>query len=177
MRIRFFTYAVLSFALSGCNGCSKSSQKFRNNELNKIPIKRERSENGRSKGKTIVKMEKRNGVYYVPVELNETKMDFIFDTGASDITISDVEAHFLYRQGTLTNDDFIGVQQYQIADGSISEGSVINLKTVKIGNKILYNVKASIIHNTSAPLLLGQSALNQFGKISIDYNKGEITLE
>ena len=104
-------------------------------------------------------------------------MDFIFDTGASDITISEVEVLFLYRQGTLTEDDFIGVQQYQIADGSISEGSIINLKTVQIGNKVLYNVKASIIHNTSAPLLLGQSALNQFGQITIDYNNSQITLK
>ena len=129
------------------------------------------------KGKNIIKMKKSGGVYLIPTIVNGSNMDFIFDTGASDITISEVEALFLYRQGTLTEDDFIGVQQYQIADGSISEGSIINLKTVQIGNKVLYNVKASIIHNTSAPLLLGQSALNQFGQITIDYNNSQITLE
>ena len=127
--------------------------------------------------KNVIKMKKSGGVYLIPALVNGSNMDFIFDTGASDITISEVEALFLYRQGTLTEDDFIGVQQYQIADGSISEGSVINLKTVQIGSKVLYNVKASIIHNTSAPLLLGQSALNQFGQITIDYKNSEITLE
>lgn len=129
------------------------------------------------KGKNVIKMKQSGGVYLIPALVNESNMDFIFDTGASDITISQVEALFLYRQGTLTDDDFIGVQKYQIADGSISEGSIINLKTVQIGNKVLYNVKASIIHNTSAPLLLGQSALNQFGQITIDYNNSQITLE
>lgn len=122
-------------------------------------------------------MNKKNGVYEVPIEINGSKMFFIFDTGASDITISLTEATFLYKQGTLTDDDFLGTQQYQIADGSISEGTIINLKTVKIGNRTLTNVQASVVHNMDAPLLFGQSALAQFGKVTIDYNRGEITFE
>ena len=129
------------------------------------------------KGKTVVRMNKKNGVYEVPIEINGSKMFFIFDTGASDITISLTEATFLYKQGTLTDDDFLGTQQYQIADGSISEGTIINLKTVKIGNRTLTNVQASVVHNMQAPLLFGQSALAQFGKVTIDYNRGEITFE
>ena len=128
-------------------------------------------------GQTVVKMKKKNGVYEVPVEINGSKMFFIFDTGASDITISLTEATFLYKQGTLTDDDFLGTQKYQIADGSISEGTIINLKTVNIGNRKLTNVQASVVHNMGAPLLFGQSALAQFGKVIIDYNKGEITFE
>ena len=92
-------------------------------------------------------------------------MEFIFDTGASDITMSMTEALFLYKQGTLTDEDFVGTQQYQIANGNVEEGTVIKLKTVEIGNRKLYNVQASIVHNLQAPLLLGQSALNKFGKI------------
>ncbi len=124
-----------------------------------------------------IKMTKESGVYMVPVEINGSTMKFIFDTGASDITISETEAMFLYKQGTLQQEDILGKQQYQIADGSISEGTIINLKTVKIGAKILKNVKASVVHNNQAPLLLGQSALAQFGKVSIDYNNNEISFE
>ncbi|MDE0471359.1 MAG: retropepsin-like aspartic protease [Ekhidna sp.] len=157
--------------------CTQSGRRkaVTNQEIsNTTPTSKQRDVTGEN---NMVKMKKSDGVYLIPAVINGSNMDFIFDTGASDITISDVEAFFLYRQGTLTKDDFIGVQQYQIADGSISEGSVINLRTVQIGNKILYNVKASIIHNTSAPLLLGQSALSQFGQITIDYKESQIILE
>ena len=130
-----------------------------------------------SQGKTVIKMKMQNGVYYIPCKINGSKMEFIFDTGASDITISLTEAKFLHKQGTLTDDDFIGTQEYRIANGDIEEGTVVKLKTVEIGNRTLYNVQASIVHNMQAPLLLGQSALNKFGKISIDYNKNEITFE
>ena len=131
----------------------------------------------KSKGKTTIKMTKKGGVYEIPCKINGTSMEFIFDTGASDITISLTEAMFLYKQGTLTDDDFLGTQQYQIANGAIEEGTIINLSTVEIGGRILHNVKASTIHNMEAPLLLGQSALSKYGIISIDYNRNEITFE
>ncbi|MDR1553496.1 MAG: retroviral-like aspartic protease family protein [Prevotellaceae bacterium] len=130
-----------------------------------------------TRGKTIVKMKKHGGVYHIPCKINGNKMEFIFDTGASDITMSLTEALFLYKQNKLSDSDFLGVEQYRIANGSIEEGTVIRLRSVEIGNRKLTNVRASIVHNMEAPLLLGQSALAKFGKISIDYKKNEITFE
>lgn len=160
------------------NACTQSGRR-QPNSSNETQTNVPQTNSTRSKwnGKTVVKMNKKNGVYEVPIEINGSKMFFIFDTGASDITISLTEATFLYKQGTLTDDDFLGTQQYQIADGSISEGTIVNLKTVKIGNRTLTNVQASVVHNMGAPLLFGQSALAQFGKVTIDYNRGEITFE
>ena len=172
MRKSYILIIILSSILTGCNGCSKSGKingHFRSND-NSV------SKNIDSDSNRI-KMISDNGIYKIPIYINETKMNFIFDTGASDITISATEAMFLYKQGTLKQEDILGTQQYQIADGSISEGTIINLRTVKIGKKTLNNVKASIVHNMEAPLLLGQSALAQFGKVSIDYNKNEITFD
>ena len=160
------------------NSCTQSGRR-QPNSSNEVQTNVQQTNSTRSKwnGKTVVKMNKKNGVYEVPIEINGSKMFFIFDTGASDITISLTEATFLYKQGTLTDDDFLGTQQFQIADGSISEGTIINLKTVKIGNRTLTNVQASVVHNMGAPLLFGQSALAQFGKVTIDYNRSEITFE
>jgi len=130
-----------------------------------------------NKEKTVVKMKNQNGVYLVPCRINGNEMTFILDTGASDITMSLTEAMFLYKQGKLTDSDFVGTEKYQIADGSVQEGSVVILRTVEIGNRKLTNVRASIVHNVGAPLLLGQSVLAKIGKISIDYNNNEITFE
>lgn len=125
-------------------------------------------------GGNVISMRPDNGVYFIPITINDIAMEFIFDTGASDITISKVEAIFLYKQGKLTEDDILGTEQYQIADGSIKEGTVIILRKVQIGEKVLNNVKATVVHNNEAPLLLGQTALSRFGKISIDYEKNQI---
>lgn len=174
MKIKYPILFSLVFMLIA-SSCSQSGK--RNSRHSGSSQTSSRDERAGRDEKNIVKMEKKNGVYQVPVEINGSQMSFIFDTGASDITISLTEAKFLFKQGTLTNDDILGTQQFQIADGSIAEGTIINLKTVKIGNKTLQDVQASIVHNNNAPLLFGQSALEKFGKISIDNNKGEIILE
>lgn len=170
--MKVYSFIIIAICSIIICSCSKTGRKKVENERRKST--RERVS---SKGKNIVKMKESNGVFIIPVKINGSSMDFIFDTGASDITISEVEATFLLKQGLLTQEDIIGVQNYRIADGSISEGTIINLKTVEIGNKTLYNIKASVIHNSMAPLLLGQSALAKFGNVSINFSLNEITFE
>jgi len=166
----------MSVLFSGCSGCSKSGQKHR--LLSKSDYSESRKEERVSSGeKTVVMMEKINGVYQIPIEVNGVKMFFIFDTGASIISISETEAAFLYKQGKLTKDDIKGTANFSDANGDISEGTIIVLKTIKIGNRVLENIEASVVHNLNAPLLFGQSALGKFGKISINNKRGEITFE
>ena len=130
-----------------------------------------------NEGNTSIKMHKFGGVYHVPVSINGTEMFFIFDTGASTISISNTEALFLFKQGKLTKEDFIGEQDFLDANGDISTGRVINLKEVKLGNYLLTDVKASIVDNLEAPLLLGQSALSRFGNIEVDYKSESLILK
>lgn len=174
--MRIYSFIIIIASIFLLSSCSKTERKKSERKTRRTSSNRERVA-VQNADKNIVKMKESNGVFKIPVKINSSSMDFIFDTGASDITISEVEAIFLLKQGLLTEEDIIGVQNYQIADGSISEGTVINLKTVEIGNKTLYNIKASVIHNSSAPLLLGQSALAKFGNVSINFTNKEITFE
>lgn len=174
--------SIISFSVallfSSCSGCSKSAQKrllaHQDTIYSSSPRREERVSPGE---KTTIKMEKVNGVYEIPTEIDDIPMHFIFDTGAGLISISETEATFLYKQGKLTQDDIVGNAKFTDANGDISEGTIIILKTVKLGDRILKNVQASVVHNLGAPLLMGQSALEKFGKISIDYQRNEITFE
>ncbi len=125
---------------------------------------------------TRVRMVKGNGVYYVPIEVNGLKLSFVFDTGASSISLSSAEALVMYRQGLITDDDILGSSQMQDATGGISTGVVVNLRTVKIGDIVLNNIQATVVDNIQAPLLLGQTALSKFGKVSLDYDHGYIEI-
>lgn len=125
-------------------------------------------------GHTKVTMRKEGGVYLVPITVNGLNLDFIFDTGASSICLSSAEALVMLRQGQITKDDIVGQQQFQDATGGVSVGTIIRLKTVEIGGLVLNNVEASVVDNIQAPLLLGQTALSKFGKVTIDYNNNII---
>ena len=108
------------------------------------------------------------GTFEIPCTVNGLALNMIFDTGASDVTISSVEANFMLKNGQLSSQDIKGKTHYMTASGDIHEGTVITLKEVKVGEATLRNVDASVVKNQKAPLLLGQSVLEKFGTITID---------
>ena len=111
------------------------------------------------------------GNCYVKCQINDLPMRFVFDTGASDVSLSMVEASFMMKNGYLSKSDVIGSTHFSDAVGNVSEGTVINLNKVKFGDLELDNVRASVVRNQKAPLLLGQTVLSRIGKIEIDNQK------
>ena len=111
---------------------------------------------------------KSGGTFEIPCDINGLPLQMVFDTGASDVTISSVEANFMLKNGYLSEKDIKGKRYYQVANGQLSEGTVITLREVKVGDAVLRNVDASVVNSQKAPLLLGQSAMERFGTITID---------
>lgn len=64
-------------------------------------------------------------------------------------------------------EDFDGEMTLSIADGTTVKAKRVILKRISIGGCMLYDVTAVITPNQDAPLLLGQSAIQKLGKISI----------
>lgn len=111
----------------------------------------------------------RGNVKYVNVSVNGFGFEMIFDTGSSSTLISVAEANYLYQKGYLTQDDILGFEEYRIADGSIVEDMVINLKEVILDGKIrCTDVKATVSANNNAPLLLGNEVLNRVAAYTVD---------
>lgn len=112
-----------------------------------------------------------NGVTKVDCTINGLPLNFIFDTGASDVTISQTEANFMFKNGYLAQKDIVGKQRYGTADGSVHVGTVFVLNKINFGGLELQNIRASVVANQKAPLLLGQTVLQRLGKIEIDNEK------
>ncbi len=129
------------------------------------------------KAQTEIAMQQQNGVYYIPCKVNGLPLKFIFDTGASNVSISLIEAIFMLKNGYLSEDDLLGTEYYLIANGEVTEGTAIILREIEIGGRKLYNVRAGIVHNLDAPLLLGQSALSKLGKFNFDYSNSKMTIQ
>lgn len=109
------------------------------------------------------------GVKTIRVSLNGMPVDMIFDTGCSGTLISLAEAQYMYNKGLLTDDNFLGMSNSQIADGSIVENMVINLDKIVIDEKLVcYDVQATVCLNNDAPLLLGNEVLNRTASYTID---------
>ena len=141
-------------------------------------INREQSNNVSKKELIIseIPFTKEDGICKVKCQINGLPLHFVFDTGASDVTLSMVEATFMMKNGYLSKNDVIGNQRYMDANGDVNVGTVINIKNVNFGGLDLNNIRASVVRNQKAPLLLGQSVLARLGKIEIDNAKKVIKI-
>lgn len=125
-----------------------------------------------------VSLKYKNGIYSIPVKINDIiAIDFVLDPGAADVSISPDIFIVLYKAGTIQENDFIGEQMYQFADGSTAKSSIFNIKSLQLGEVVLNNVRASISKNINSPLLLGQSALKKFSSYQIDNDRKLLILE
>ena len=115
-----------------------------------------------------IHMEKSDGVYKVPCKVNGLNMKFIFDTGAAKVSISSSYAEMMLENGYLDKSDIKGSSKSIIADGSVIDNVVINLREVEIAGLSIENVTAIVVPTQNAPLLLGQSVIQKLGRVSID---------
>jgi len=123
-----------------------------------------------------VKMKREGGVSTIPCKVNGLNLKFIFDTGASDVSISMTEASFMLKNDYLQSSDIIGKSNYVDANGNINVGVNLILREIEIGGLKLFNVKASVVNNLKAPLLLGQSAISKLGVVQLDLENNTLTI-
>ena len=116
------------------------------------------------------------GVKTVQCLINGTILtDMILDSGCSGALISISEAEYLWSRGELTLSDYMGNTKSMIADGSIVEDMVFNIKSIVIADKIeCRNVEVTVSANPGAPLLLGNEVLDRMPSYSVDNERDEI---
>ena len=122
-------------------------------------------------GQKVILLTKQNGVYTIPCSINGVKRSLIFDTGASTVTISMQLAELLYRSRKLSDSDIKGYGRSQTASGHIVDNMAIVLKDVEISGLHLKNVDAVVIEGQNVPLLLGLSAIQKLGKVTLQGNR------
>ena len=115
-------------------------------------------------------------LFEIPVQINGTiTLNFIIDSGASDVQIPLDVFSTLVRASTIGNTDIVGEQTYVLADGSKQKAPRFLIRELKIGNHILRNVPGSVGSPTGA-LLLGQSFLSHFDLWTIDNKRHVLKL-
>jgi clan AA aspartic protease (TIGR02281 family) len=124
-----------------------------------------------------VPLTKYGGTFVVPVEINGAiTLDFTLDSGATDVSIPADVFSTLRRSGTIRDEDISGDQTYVLADGSKTKSVTFTIRSLRVGNRLVENVRGSVA-SAQGSLLLGQSFLERFKSWSIDNTKHELVLE
>jgi clan AA aspartic protease (TIGR02281 family) len=123
-----------------------------------------------------VSLMEHGGTFLVPVRVNgRLILDFVLDSGASDVQIPDDVFRTLYRTGTISAADFLGAETYILADGSTAPSARFMLRTLEVGSHAVNDVIASVGSGNSEPLL-GQSFLSKLGFWALDNRRQVLVL-
>jgi hypothetical protein len=160
------------------NGIWRNGELLQANDLPNPVLSAQRSPaSPQSNLGTSVRLIREAGTFKVPVRINGVlELHFTVDSGASDVTIPADVVMTLRRTGTIRDSDFIGEQTYRLADGSTIKSRTFRIRHLQVGARTIDNVLGSVA-NVEGSLLLGQSFLSRFQRVSFDYGQGVLVLE
>jgi predicted aspartyl protease len=123
-----------------------------------------------------VPLKQEGGALLVPVMINDAvRLDFMLDSGASVVSIPADVAMTLMRTGTITREDFLGNETFQLADGSTVPSTILRIRSLKVGDLELRDVEASV-SDVKGPLLLGETFLARLSTWSVDNQRHVLVL-
>ena len=127
--------------------------------------------------RATAQFQRMGGVFVLPATVNGTSMTyFIVDSGAANVQIPEELAEELRRNGTLTEADSLGQRRFTLADGSGLQQRIVRLRSIRIGERTMENVMASVSPARSRALL-GQSFLRRLSSWKIDNVRNSIEFE
>ena len=116
------------------------------------------------------------GTFELPVTINGMlTLNFVVDSGASDVSIPADVVSTLIRTETIDDSDFIGKITYVLANGTEVPSAQFRIRSLKVGDLEIRDVTAGI-NNIIGDPLLGQSFLRRFRSWSIDNQRHVLIL-
>ncbi len=107
-----------------------------------------------------------DGHYYLSADVNGQNVDFVVDTGASQIVLTQADAQAV---GIDTNNlSYVG--QANTANGTVHIAPV-RLEEIAVGSIVDTNVRAVVNGGQMDKSLLGMTYLQRFSKVEIEGNK------
>ena len=126
---------------------------------------------------SVAAFHRARGVFVLPAVLNGgPEVYFVVDSGAATVQIPEETAEALRRAGTLTDADFAGQRRFVVADGRGMQLKVFRLRSLKIGERTMENVLATVGAPRSQALL-GQSFLQRLSWWKVDNVNNRLEFE
>jgi hypothetical protein len=121
---------------------------------------------------TVLNME---GMTYLKMKTGSLVQFWLFDTGASDLLINkDMEAT-LKDEGILTQQNYLGIGEYEMANGLIDTCRKYTINKVQLGKYSLNNIVVAVT-DKGRRIIAGRSLLNKFSYWSLDNKSSKLIL-
>jgi predicted aspartyl protease len=116
-----------------------------------------------------------NGMTYVKVKLGSKIQVWLLDTGASDLLINTEMEKELKKEKILTEDNYLGTAEYEMANGTVDICRRYNVNNIQIGGFTVDNVLVCV-SDKGKRIIVGKALLNKFGNWSLNNEQNRLIL-
>ena len=117
-----------------------------------------------------------NGMTYVKVKMGSMVQLWLFDTGASDLLINKEMEVNLKKENIILETNYLGIGEYEMANGMIDTCKRYKIDNVKIGNFSINNIVVAVTEKGKR-VIIGKGLLNKFSNWKLNNSDNTLILE
>jgi hypothetical protein len=102
-----------------------------------------------------------NGMTYVRIKTGSMVQFWLLDTGAADMLVNKEMEETLKTEGLLTNSNYLGTAEYEMANGVIDTCRTYRMNNIQIGTYKLNNIVVAVT-DKGKRIIAGKGLLNKF---------------
>lgn len=118
-----------------------------------------------------VPYELKNGLYEFQCKVGGLPLTIAYDPKATRATIASVDATFLCKNGYVGRADVRDARSHMDSDGKLTNGYVIALRNVEVGDTAVESLRATVVSDQKASIVVGDSSLSRLGRLSLDKDR------
>ena len=123
-----------------------------------------------------VQLGQSGGIYTATGQINRSvTLQFLVDPGSAVVVIPRSALDQLILNGSITQDDVVGVSIAELADRSLYRAVQLRLRELRVGNNVARDVIAAVAPGLSHALL-GQTFLGRFASVTFDNQRHVLIL-
>jgi hypothetical protein len=116
-----------------------------------------------------------DGMSYVKIKIGSQLKVWLLDTGASDLLVNTDMEEALKKDGIITNSNYLGVGEYELANGSIDTCRRYRINALQIGGFTIDNVILAVTEKGKR-IIAGKTILNKFKSWSLNNSESKLVL-
>lgn len=122
----------------------------------------------------IVEITPDNGSFTAEAIISGYTHTFYFDSRTQSLNVSLDLALQLLRNGSISKENFKGDVETILGGGTIADQAIFTLDNLRIGDNIITDLEAMVVHDLPYDITLGENTLDRFGNYTIDKENNQI---
>jgi len=110
----------------------------------------------------------------IPCIINGFNRKINYEKSEKLLSVSLEQALKLLQESAISKTDFNGDPEKILANGTIADKAVFTIKELRIGNKTINNVEATVNSKLKVPMIFGDTILSRFGGFTVDESKRQL---